>query len=115
MSLESTQNPLIAELEDLTTQEIAGILLPVLTAGEAILDADVETIKRRAKMLIEANSDLSLDEALLNAAGERFEARKNLTGDHVAVIDQADGVVYSVSEASGSQDVRNALRSVERE
>lgn len=116
MSFESTKNPFIAELQDLTTQEVGGMLLPVLVHGEAILDADVETIKKRAAMLLEADNTLSLEDALLSAAGDRLEARKGLAADHIVVIDQADGVVHSIqNKGEESRAIHDALRSTGRE
>ena len=94
------ENPQITELEDLTTQEIAAIVLPVLIAGEAVIDTDLELIKKRAAMLLTADPALSLEDALFQATDERFNARKGLASDTVAVVNEQDSMVYALGEDS---------------
>lgn len=79
---------------DLTSQEIAAFILPVLNADEPVLPLDVEIIKKRALALVTENPALSIEDALLNAAADRLSARQG-TETPVAVIDST-GYVHSV-------------------
>ena len=98
------ENLQITELEDLTTQEIAAIVLPVLVAGEAVINTDIDLIKKRAAMLLGADTTLSLEDALFQATDERFNARKGLVGGSVAVVNEKDSMVYALD-----QDSRKAI------
>ncbi len=115
MTQESTvENSSLTELEDLTTQEVAAIVLPVLVAGEAVIDTDLELIKKRAAMLLTADAALSLEDALFRATDERFSARKGLVGDSVAVVNEQDSMVYALGEDQ-SKAIGDALHQSGRE
>ncbi len=101
MTQESTaENSTLTDLEDLTAQEIAAIVLPVLVAGEAVIDTDLELIKKRAAILLADDAALSLEDALFQATDERFSARKGLVGDSVAVVNEQDSMVYALDQDS---------------
>ena len=83
-----------ATIDELTTQEVAAFILPVLNADEPVLPLDIDIIKKRALVLVAENPALSVEDAILNAAADRLSARQG-TETPVAVIDST-GYVHAV-------------------
>ena len=81
-------------IADLTSQEIAALILPVLNADEPVLPLDIEIIQKRASVLVSENPSLSVEDAILNAAADRLSARQG-TETPVTVVDST-GYVHSV-------------------
>lgn len=84
-------------LEEMSYQEIASVILPVLVAGEALSEGDVELIRGLAAKKLETDTACTLEDALMGAAGERLAARKELS-HNVAVVDKFGNVVSVVPE-----------------
>lgn len=81
-------------ISDLTSQEIAALIFPVLNADEPVLPLDIQIIQKRALALVAEHPELSVEDAILNAAADRLSARQG-TETPVAVIDST-GYVHAV-------------------
>lgn len=93
-------------ISDLTSQEIAAFILPVLNADEPVLPLDIQIIQKRALALVAENPALSVEDAILNAAADRLSARQG-TETPVAVIDST-GYVHAV--VSKGEDAATVAR-----
>ena len=101
-------------LEDLSFQEISAIILPALVANEALLESDVELIRNLAEKALDADPSLSLEDALINAAGERLSAREHLASSRMAVVDRS-GLVHGVVDEGKHLGAMKEIASDERE
>ena len=96
-------------IEDLSPAEIQAIIFPALVAGEPLLPDDIEIIQARALVLAEEDDAHSPEDAILNAAGERFAARPK-AGSQI-VLDANDSVVV-VAEGGTAQKAMRAAASL---
>ncbi len=96
MSPEERAVNVAAEIEALTSQEIAAFILPVLNSDEPVLPVDLEIIQKRALVLASENPALSVEDAIMNAAGDRLSAREG-TETPVTITDST-GYVHAVVE-----------------
>jgi hypothetical protein len=91
------------ELADMSDQEIAASLLPVLMPGEALLPDDIAVIRGLAEPAIASGTPVS--EALLDAAAKRFEARRALATDSVTLHDKETGQVHVVDSQRDAREL----------
>ena len=70
--IEETQMTALAQLQEMTAEDIRTRLTPVLVSGEALSDDDCERIRAYAENRLHEDASLSLDDIFMDGAAVRL-------------------------------------------